>query len=212
MPGVLQNTQTTQNAPDGQPENYYTYEQGNEYTYDPGLLVLPVAGPDGSLPRVIKIHAAIGSRSIVTNAVKVDTPPIMPSLGVNTSEGDIFLSGVLSVPLPQINSNQNGFNYFANFQATYLQPGPPRGYTDIDCFQTGNYPFALPIIDAMAQYVLTAATINSTGDPDVTTLTSDQIPPSTNGQGTQDDDWQWLSTTFLPDFFLGYRTPPEDVT
>lgn len=212
MPGTLINQQTTQNAPDGQPDLYFTYQQGNNYSYDPGLLVLPVAGPDGSPPRVIKTHAAIGSRSINVHAVKVDTPPVMPSLGVNTAEGDIFLGGYLSVPLPQINSNQNGFNYFADFQATYLQPGPPRGFTDYDCFQTGNYPFAIPLIDALASTINTDETINNSGDPDITTLTSTQIPPSTNGQGTVDPDWSWLSTTFLPDFFLGYRTPPENVT
>lgn len=210
MPGTLVNQQTTQNAPDGQPDNYFTYQQGNNYSYDAGLLVLPVAGPDGSPPRVVKTHATIGRRSVSVHAIKVDTPPVIPSLGVNTAEGDIFLGGGLSLPLPQINSNQNGFNYFADGQYEYVQPGPPRGYDPTDCFQTGNYPFALPIIDALANYtVLKAATVGQTGDPDTTTLKSTQAIPS-SGDGMRAADAAWLSTTFMPFSFLDYYS--EDVT
>lgn len=188
------------NILDGQANAYFEYKQGNQYTYDSGNVVMPVAGPDGTAPQVVKLCAAIGTRTIAANALKVDAPPILPSMGRNTNEGDIFLSGAISLPLPQINSNQTGFNYKGSCEYLFVQPGPPRGYNDGDTFETGRYPFALPIIQAMA-LARPQATIDNSGDIYGTAEETMQEVPSTNGQGTSTSGWFWLSTTWMQDFF-----------
>lgn len=194
------NQEPTSGAPDGQPDLYQDYRMSNQYTYDPGVLVLPVAGPDGTAPRIIKIHAAIGRRIAVMNAVKVDTPPILPRMGRNTKEGDVFVGGSLSLPLPQVNAQQTGFNYKASAQYEYVQPVTPRGYNDNDAFQTGCYPFPLILIDGLASGN-PSQTVGVQGNPDVSTLRNDQNIPSPDGQGTKSPDWAWLSTTFVGNFF-----------
>lgn len=185
---------------DGQPDAYYDFKQGNEYTYDSGNCVMPVAGPDGTPPQIVKLYAAIGSRTIAVTSLKVDTPPILPSIGRNTDEGDIFISGAISLPLPQINSNQTGFNYRGTCQYEFVQPGVPRGYNDGDTFETGRYPFALPIIQAMA-LARPQSTVDNTGNIYGTAEETMQTVPSTNGSGTDTSGWYWLSTTWIQDFF-----------
>ncbi len=212
MPGQLINNQVpasgvvgTTLAPDGQGPFYEDYRLGNDYSYDAGYLVLPIAGPDvipdnpDYVPyALIKVCAATGMRRQRFKALKAETPPLLPAIGDDTPEGDIFLGGSLSLPLPQINSAGTGFYYSGNGSYLYLQPASPRGYNAEDTFQTGSYPFAIPLLDGLAATTLRAATIDNSGDPDETTDETTQGPLG----NIQSDSWQWLSTTWLPAFFL----------
>lgn len=215
MPAQLQNLPGNDATPepnnkDAQPEFYYEYKQGNEYTYDSGKCVLPVAGPDGTPPRVIKTHAVIGRRSMSVTALKPDAPPVIPKMGYDTKEGDVFLGGGLYLPLPQINGNQNGFNYRASAQYEFIQPAAPRGYDPNSAYQMGVYPFVTPIIETMA-LLKPGQTFGGTGDIYATGLTTDDTI------NTKNPDWGWLSTTFMPSFFFNEpvlvpEPPPDPLT
>lgn len=189
---------------DGQPDNYDNFKQNSSYSYDSGMVAIPIAGPDGTPPCVVKLYAAIGMLTRRTSAAKVNTPPIMPSIAFDTKEGDLFLSGTLNLLLPQINQSQTGFNYYANSEYTYVQPGAPRGSNPAtDTFQSGEYPFEIPLIFTLAGAEL-LATIGNSGNPYTTELEAPagQEPPAFSGEfGVDKPDWFWLSTTWLPAFF-----------
>ncbi len=208
-PATTSSSPTDTDKPDGQGGRYYDYKVGNEYEYDSGKVVMPVAGPDGTPPQIVKLYAAIGTRSMPFSALKTDTPPLVPRIATDTVEGDVFLNGTLSLPLPQINANQTGFNYKASGRYEFVQPGAPRGYNATDTFQSGTYPFMIPLLSALAKIVFKDATVEGSGDPNTTIMSSTQIVPSSSGSGTKAPDWAWLSpTTWLPSFF----TEPDGST
>ncbi len=212
MAGSLINQQTPiTGPPDAQPHNYVDYRQFNSYSYDPGILVLPVAGPPLDAddtpvpPRVIRVSAPIAFRSERTSASKVLTPPIVPPISADSPEGDVNIGGNLSLPLPQVNPGR-GFNYFANMERKFVQMSP-RGSLPTDTFQMGNYPFPLPDIDLLTA-TNPSLTVDYSGDPEETVLESEQPP---DGGTTQNVNWAWTSTTFMPFcFFQPADIVPDD--
>ncbi len=145
---------------DPQPSFYNNFSIDNSYTYDAGSIVLPVAGPDGTAPRVIKTHASIGYRKAKWDANKSKTPPWFPEIAVNTPSGDVFLSGTLDIPLPLLRSDQSQYIYKVAGEYTYVQPGAPRDSSNV--WNTGAYPFKPAL---MEMWQIFSPAFDTVGEP-----------------------------------------------
>ncbi len=130
----------SQTRKDPQFGNYSSYNSDNGYSYNPGVLVIPVAGPDsGESVRIVKIHAKIGLRSVSFDASKSNTPPWFPQIATDTPSGDVFIGGAVAMPLPKLSSDQGQLIYSVSGAYQYVQASGPRDSSSI--FQTGEYPF-----------------------------------------------------------------------
>lgn len=111
---------------DAQAGCYEDSQQSSHYSRDLGLLVLPVAGPDGSAPRVIKTHAVVGYRTVDFDYKKRGTPPMFPTMQ-DTPSGDSILAGDLSFAMT-VGGQQQQYGYAVKGQYGYVQNGPLNPY------------------------------------------------------------------------------------
>jgi len=134
---------------DSQSGSYDLNTQQNEYTREEGLLVLPVAGPTGSYPRVIRVHAPYGFRTVNWGMKKRGAPPVCPVMN-DTPSGDMFLGSSLSLGCPTVGGGTNQLDWVVAGTYEYVQGAsagaaqPVRGPTedaDSYTFQTGTRPF-----------------------------------------------------------------------
>lgn len=145
-------TPVTGGYPDAQSDRYDFYTSTHSYSYESGNLVLPVMGPDGTPPHVVKVHAAFGGRTSVSKSRKRGNPPIFPALGVDTPSGDTFLSGNLAFATMPSGSNASQLDYAVESHNEYVQGVQPgtmnavRGEGDV--FQTGRIPFETDSLNA----------------------------------------------------------------
>ena len=153
MPGPLKS--------DHQSASYDGEVNASSYSYDKGLLVIPVMGPDGTPPKVIRVHAPVGYRKVQWSYKKRATPPIMPSMS-DTPSGDLFLTGDLSLPVPALGGAQNQLDYVAAGEYTYVQNvsgsgariaeySAPSSVSQVSAmrkFQTGRHPYFTPSLAA----------------------------------------------------------------
>lgn len=117
------------------------YEQAgteNEYTIEPGVMLLPVAGTSEA-PVIVRVHSPYRRRTVRYTAKKSTTPPVLPC---PTDAGPFtFLGGTLSAPFPSLNTDGRAewavsteFEYVENM--AFTQP-ETTGYV------LGSLPFAL---------------------------------------------------------------------
>ncbi len=102
MPGVLVDTLTvdlTAERTDAQQTQYTKSAAGSTYHFNPGLRYVPVIGPEGTPPVVVRVFAGYTSREAAFDYTKATAPPLIPSPG-NTRSGHIFLGGSLTIPSP----------------------------------------------------------------------------------------------------------------
>lgn len=145
--GALQNFLASETDAEGQ--KYVTEETSSddEYIRNEGYLVLPVAGPVGTPPKVVRLHAPFGIRKHHFKVAKEVVPPIMPAIG-DTQSGDMFLGAGFSVTATMAGSQQ-AYAFGGSGTYSYVQAMWP--FTDM----TGNqYP-------------------GLRGDPGITVQTSD---------------------------------------
>ena len=144
---------------------------------------IPTAAPTY---RLVQLHAPIGHRRTDWVAEKEGAPPMLPAMG-DTPSGDIFVGGTVTVDLPAINGNQTALLFRASGSYEYIQ-GTPRlarfrdPATDPDSagaaeaanqtnsFQTGNFPFATPLLSALAEVIGSLIAGATTGVFDFTQL------------------------------------------
>lgn len=158
MAGNLVNNSSsvTGNAvPPDTAQRYLDYKIDTKYDRDEGLLVMPVAGPAGSAPKVIRVHQPIGYATRMFTASKNGAPPIVPA-PINTSSGDIILTSEYEVFLPQASPNQNTWIFRADGVYTYVQ-GSIRGSGGLvasNNYESGDYPFDYELIDLGARGII----------------------------------------------------------
>jgi len=152
------------NKADHQVRGYDLDVNASHYDRDEGLLAIPVMGPAGTPPKVVRVHAAIGYRRVNWAYNKRGAPPIMPSMSNTTDNNDIFLGGDLSLPVPALGGDQNQLDYVATGEYTYVQNvsgsgcrlaqyDPAQGKIGITPspmgkFQTGHHPYYTPALSA----------------------------------------------------------------
>jgi hypothetical protein len=108
-------------------------------TYDrvEGKIAIPVMGPSGTAPVVVRVHAPIGFRDVEFEMIKEGMPPVFPAMA-DTASGDTILSGSVEIPKPFLLQN-GGLRYGIKGNYSYVQPAGGRATEDV--FQTGRNPY-----------------------------------------------------------------------
>lgn len=121
--------------------NYTGYSQSHGYTYDPGLLVMPLA--DGGHV-VVRVHQGVGFRQVGWDATKRDTPPVVPTAGdvvdTNGATTATLLGAAVTAPLPAVNPAGNGYDWSVSGVYTYVLTNPLT-FDGSEGIPTGDYPF-----------------------------------------------------------------------
>lgn len=125
-----------QSQPDSQIANYRGATNESKYTRDEGLLVMPVMGPEGTPPTVIRMHGGVGFRKVRWDAEKLGAPPLIPAF--TDTPNDTILSSDLYFSVPIVSGSQVQYMYEAHGEYTYVQNVTRTVGSD---FQTGAMPY-----------------------------------------------------------------------
>ena len=163
----------SQQAVDGQPGRYKGgYGHTTDHSYDPGVLVLPVASEDSRTVRV-RVHGGYSTRTVRFAMTREDNPPILPKPEdvINKDRTDVLVSCDLHLPLPVPSSTPNHLTWSASGEYVFVGTGlestvtttvpasPPVTTTSRtpaarvpgrDLLPLGGYPFPLGIPDTIA--------------------------------------------------------------
>lgn len=120
----------------------------SDYHRSRGLLVIPVMGPAGIPPKVVRVHAPYGTREVHWAGVKEGSPPLMPA-AADTNSGDTILSEShrFSAPVAGM-SGELVFNASGVF--SYVQPDGGRGPDDEFPIDAQPYPSAVDMLGEFA--------------------------------------------------------------
>lgn len=167
-----------QQAVDGQPGRYKGgYGHTTDHSYDPGVLVLPVASSDSRTVRV-RVHGGYSTRTVRFAMTREDNPPILPKPEdvKNKDRTDVLVSCDLHLPLPVPSSTPNHLTWSASGEYVFVSkglettttetvpppPGPPvppvppittttrtpaARVPGTDLLPLGGYPFSLGLPD-----------------------------------------------------------------
>lgn len=100
----------------------------SKYSRTQGLLVIPVMGPTGTAPAVVRVSAPYGMREVEFEYRKQGSPPLFPA-PADTTTGDVLLTADQEFPAP-IPSPQGGLVYGVRGTHTYVQPLGGRAQGD----------------------------------------------------------------------------------
>lgn len=117
--------------------DYQRFDQNNHYTYDSGLVALPVAGPTPAV-RVIRLHGGYGTRTLNYAMARDGRPPVIPAM-IDTPN-DTFLSGDVAFGLPGSGQTSQGYNWSVTGEYTFIQLTPR--IVGENTFPVGVYPGA----------------------------------------------------------------------
>ena len=88
--------------------DYSDYRTDTHTHFDEGVLVLPVAGPPGTPPKIVRTHAPHVTRRVNWIAEKLNAKPKLPHW--NTSNGnDILVSAHFNSTSPAVGANHLTF-------------------------------------------------------------------------------------------------------
>ncbi len=160
---------------DIRPEAYRAARQSSRYDRDEGLLVIPVMGPAGTAPWVVRVHAPYGVREVEFEYAKDRIPPLYPAQA-DTASGDVLLTSSLDFPTPTPRENGDLVFGVAGRYA-FVQPDGGRGTEDT--YPIDRMPY-VSAIDAIVNY-----------------------PPPTNDP-ERDYDWRWNSDSVDSRFLSSY--------
>jgi hypothetical protein len=116
--------------------DYINYEQNHRYSYDSGLLALPVAGPTPAV-KVIRIHGGVGFRTLDFGAARTGKPPVIPTM--DDTPNDTFLGGTFDAALPVPNASSSSYDWAVTGEYTFVQLTPR--VVGEDTFPVGGYPY-----------------------------------------------------------------------
>jgi len=153
MPGELQNTNVQSFGRRGASE-YGGTPQKHEYQDVSGLRIVARAA-DGASPKVVRVHGDYGLRTVGFEATRAARPPLIPRSGDVVIGGvttDVYLGGVINLPMPTPNEQHGGLNWSVEGVYTYLQT--PRRQFGSTMLPTGGYPYRLYPIDTLISSVL----------------------------------------------------------
>lgn len=122
--------------------DYKHIEQDNDFTYDSGVAVCPVATRTAA-HKIIRLHGGIGFRITRWSASRDGRPPIIPAYG--NAGSDRILSATVTPSLPVIDPTNSAYNWTVSGEYIYVQNSPRlAGY---NTFPVGQYPF--PVLPQM---------------------------------------------------------------
>ncbi len=124
---------------------YQRAQLHSSYSRDEGLLVIPVMGPAGTFPKVVRVHAPYGTREAEFDYVREGAPPVFPAQA-DTGSGDVILSGRVTFPVPQERGSKLVFGARGSY--TFVQAAVLRGPDDP--YQFDRYPFP-SLVDGLGQ-------------------------------------------------------------
>jgi hypothetical protein len=124
---------------------YQRAQLASSYFRDEGLLVIPVMGPAGTMPSVIRVHAPYGTRTSDFDYVREGHPPLIPAQA-DTNSGDVILTSEISFPVPQERGSKLIFGAKGSY--TFVQATTLRGPDDP--YEFDRYPFP-SLVDALGQ-------------------------------------------------------------
>lgn len=132
------------------------------YVRDEGLLVIPVMGPAGTAPAVVRVHAPYGLRRSQFTSQKVGQPPLFPPQADTTSGDKILTSDlVFTTPVPMPDGK---LLFGVSGEYVYVQPLGGRGPDSTYPIDRHPYPTLINRLTA--------------------------LPPPT-GDSIDDMTWQW---------------------
>jgi hypothetical protein len=176
---------------------YTGYRQNSTFTYDPGVVVMPLAS---RTPRtaVVRLHGGFGIRNVTVAASKKGSPPILPA-AVDTDR-DTLIACSVDIPLPAFSTDSPTFDWTAVGNYSYVTTGTdgPR-VPGKDMLPAGQYPFPLPMQDA-------AVALLSEGGATPETVAADLRALIPYG------NYLWPFTTYPPQFFNSIVLRDKDVT
>ncbi len=100
----------------------------SRYARSEGLFAIPVSGPVGTPPKIVRLYAPMGVRQYDFNEQKDGFPPIMPQVS-DSQSGDTLVSADFSVAATMIGSQQ-GYSYVGYGIYTFIQ---------------AQWPFSVPV-------------------------------------------------------------------
>jgi len=119
---------------------YSSAGQRHRYTDVSGLRVVARCAP-GASPKVVRVHADYGMRTVTFDATRAGRPPVVPQPGdvtVGEVTTDVYLGGDFVVPTPAPNQ-KGGYDWNVSGQYTYLQS--VNRIPGTHSIPTGGYPF-----------------------------------------------------------------------
>lgn len=178
-------------------QDYTGYRQNNTFEYDPGVFVLPIAS---RTPRAVvaRVHGGLGLRRVNVAASKRGGPPILPA--ATDTDQDTLVACSIGVPLPAFSGDSAAFDWAATGTYLYVTTGDKGPRVPGKSFlPTGQYPFPLPMQDAMVEALTAGGATPESLAPDLVRA----IP-----EGTA----IWPFTVYPPQFFnsIVLRDSDED--
>ncbi len=168
MPSTLPTDRT-----DPQSDAYRGYEQDHDYTYDSGLIYLPIASSTPQSPARVRLHGGYGLRKIRWKALRLNAPPVIPAYSLDRDEDydtqddldeaedavegatirpkDRIVNAHTTVFLPVPDPVKGAYVFMAMGEMTLCQTFPtgPR-VVGVDALPSGGRPFDMGAIDDAA--------------------------------------------------------------
>lgn len=167
--------------------SYGRFNSISDYSYDAGVLILPVAS-EAALTTTVRTHGGMGTRRVSFNAAKQGNPPVVPS-AEDFVGNDRLNTARLLVNTATPNPNTGGYNWTISGEYTYTTTESPR-IPGQSMFPAVSYPYPNPTQDVIA-----SGTFKSE--------TPEQVALKMRAAGTiLQSEWIWPITTF-PSNLLG---------
>lgn len=134
---VNQTSQSTLQPLDGGPQHYKSgFPQSTTFDYDPGVLMLPVAGETSKVVKV-RIHGGYSTRRVAFNVVRENNPPIIPKpediTNASTGRNEVLVGCNLDIPLPSESPTKVGLTWQVRGEYVFVETGDETTTTE-----TGN--------------------------------------------------------------------------
>lgn len=126
---------------------YTGFDTNSQYSYDPGVMVLPVAS-EASLTVTVRQHGGYGKRSVTFDITKTGNPPVVPS-AEDTVGNDKLVSARIDIPTPTPNIPTGGYDWAVRGQYEYVTTRQPR-IPGAAVFPAVSYPYPLEAQDVIA--------------------------------------------------------------
>lgn len=175
------------------------------HTYDPGILVLPVASLTPKTA-VVRVHGGYGMRTQNMAGIKKDTPPILPTARdirdpITGRVSDTLVGATVSILQPTPNPTGLGYDWTVSGQYTFVTTRPaadggPR-VPGLSVLPAARLPFPITPQDPAATSIIGGG--SSGGDFD--TVYSALAPVGTFGANIQAGNFAWPFTVLPPAFF-----------
>lgn len=112
------------------------YGAVRQRTRNEGILVMPVAGPPGTPPMIVRVHAGLDMSTVDFDASKIGEPPIVPAAEPR-DPNLILLGGSQTASLPMIQPGGHiwqlsGHYEYVHKKLTGLDGPMPTGMMPID--------------------------------------------------------------------------------